>query len=123
MIKIGKQNYGYHPANNSSYEEKEIKSFISTDFDGYNFIDYFNNEIHFEMSVQDKFYLNKLREIIVYQLQHNENKPYIKLKYEWMKDKFNVKINAIKSDNRISVGGITIGSEKNTKFYKKLKPI
>ncbi len=123
IITLGKKYYGYHPANNSIYEDKELKSFTSMDFDGYTFIDYFNSGTIWEMSAKDKFYIKKLRKLIVIQLQLNENKPYIKQKYEWMKDKFNERVKEIKTDKRIEIAGFKMGSDKSSKFYRELKPI
>lgn len=123
IIQIGKENYGYHPANNSSHEEKEIKSFISIDFDGVYFIDYFNLEIYSEMSQKDKNYVNKLRSLIEVQLQKNDKNLHIKQKYEWMKDKFNESVKLILTDKRVVVESMIYGSDKSSKFYKKLKPL
>lgn len=123
IIKIGIENFGYHPANDSDYEKSEINSLIALDFDGFYYINYFSIESFWELSNNEKMYANKLRELIESCLCKFDQITYLKQKYEWMKDKFNEQTYAIKSDNRIEVGGIKIGSDKVSKFYKKLKPI
>lgn len=40
-----------------------------------------------------------------------------------MKNKFNEVIEHLKIDNRIEVGDIKIGSDKNSEFFKRLKTI
>jgi hypothetical protein len=123
ILDIGIENFGYHPANDPKQEESEINSIISVDFDGLHFINYFNFETVWEMSEKEKLYLHKLNKLIVNQLIVNDNNQYVKKKYEWMRDKFNIKINKLKADNRIVVGGFNIGSDKRSKFYKTIKNI
>jgi hypothetical protein len=123
IISIGIDNYGFHPAYDKEFEKSEINSLIKLDFDGFYYVDYFNFETKWEMSTQEKTYVNKLHELINEWLNSNKKNLYLTQKYQWMKNKFNEVVERLKIDNRIEVGGIKIGSEKKSGFYKKLKAI
>jgi len=123
IIDIGVENYGYHPSNDPEYEESEINSLIKLDFDGFHYVDYFVVESFFDLSTKDRIYINMLRKLIVIQLDKFKYDDYNRKKYEWMKDKFNIRIKEIKTDKRIVIACFKIGSDKSSKFYKKLNPI
>lgn len=123
IIKIGVENYGYHPANTPSYEESEIKSFITKDFDGFYFVDYFNVETICEISEPEKQYVKDLRCLIEEGLKKHKDQPRIILKYEWMKSKYNNLIINLKEDNRVKAAGFIYGSNKTASFYQGLTQI
>jgi len=123
IIDIGVKNYGYHPSNDPEYEESEINSLIKLDFDGFYYVDYFSSKSYLSLPIEDKNYINILRKLIDHQLDTFKTDDYKWQKYEWMKDKFNERIAAIKSHIKIEAGGLILESNKNTKFYKKIKPI
>lgn len=123
IIKIGVENYGYHPANTPSYEESEIKSFITKDFDGFYFVDYFNVETICEISEPEKQYVKDLRCLIEEGLKKHKDQPRIIQKYEWMKSKYNNLIVNLKEDNRIKAAGFIYGSNKTASFYQGLTQI
>ena len=123
IIDIGVENYGYHPSDDPQHEESEINSLIKLDFDGFYYVDYFSAKSYLSLSTEEKSYINILRKLINHQLDTFKADDYKRQKYEWMKDKFNKTITDIKSQIKIEVGGLTLESNKNTMFYKKIKPI
>lgn len=123
IIDLGIENYGYHPANDADYESADINSFLSIDFDGFYYIDYFKTEMFFELSMKDNIYLNKLYSFIANQLNLNVSKPYVKQKYEWMKSKYNDQVQKVLFDNRVTNEGFELGSSKKSKIYKNIKPL
>ena len=123
IMVTGVENYGFHPALDQKYEKSEIDSLLKLDFDGFYYVDYFNFKTIMEMSIKDKTYVNKLRELIIERLNSNKNNLYVTQKYQWMKNKFNEVVKILKMDNRIELCGFKIGSDKNSKFYKRLKAI
>jgi hypothetical protein len=123
IIDLGIENYGYHPANDADYESTEINSFLSIDFDGFYYIDYFKTESFFQLSMKDNIYLNKLCNFIANQLILNVSIPHVKQKYEWMKSKYNDQVQNVIFDNRITNEGFELGSNKKSKIYKNIKPL
>jgi len=123
IIEIGVEYHGYHPADDPSYEKSEINSFITKDFDGFYFVDYFNVETIWEISDVDKQYVKDLRSLIIEGLKKHKDQPDIIQKYEWMRSKYNNLVINLKEDNRVEVAGFTLGSNKTDLFYQGLTQI
>jgi len=96
IISIGKKYHAKHHC--SGTEERFIKGLIEKDFDGMYYIDYFR-------SIQSEFdephynyilYLHELSKIIDKGLQSAN--PAIRIKYLWMKEKYNSVVKDIKSN-------------------------
>jgi hypothetical protein len=95
MIEIGKT---YHAKHHDSYREKEfIKQLISLDADGMYYVDYFDVMGELDDPEYDyPYYLSKLRELIKKGLDNSN--PNIKVKYQWMAQKYNRIIANIKKN-------------------------
>jgi hypothetical protein len=124
IIKIGIENYGFHPSQDQSMEESEIKSLLAKDIDGFYYINYFSVDTFWELSKSEKQYIKELRKLIVENLSSNLSNIKARAKFEWMKTKFNEKVPLIKTPKRLDTGTLGIwGSEKESKFYKNLNVI
>lgn len=94
----------------SSFKKNFVDSYLVEDFDDKLFIDYFTNPINFADSIDIYInYLNKLREVISNGLSKARSAD-IKVKYGWMKQKFNRTLNEL-SD--ISLEDRTISQEQH----------
>lgn len=95
IINIGIDSRAMH--HNKKQESEHIKSRLGKDPDGMYYLDYFiaiHNELEDPVSDYSK-YLHKLSEIIRKGLL--EKDPAVKIKYQWMKEKYNKAVERMKN--------------------------
>lgn len=86
-------------------KEKKIKedlifSYLNKDSDDKYYIDYFPTDIgSYKYMTNVEIYLSNLRQIIIYGLRNQ--KPDLKVKYGWMKNKYNRMLTELKKENKI----------------------
>lgn len=86
-------------------KEKKIKedlifSYLNQDSDDKYYIDYFPTDIgSYKYMTNIEIYLSNLRQIIIYGLRNQ--KPDLKVKYGWMKNKYNRMLIELKKENKI----------------------
>lgn len=124
ILNFGIEHYGYHPANDKEYESAEINSCISIDnSDNTLFINYFKFDTICELNKKDRKIILNLRNLIAENIKKNENDYAIRIKYEWMRNKYNLLVNELIIPNQhYDVLG-SYGSNKKSQFYKNLKLI
>lgn len=100
--------------------ENYVFNYISKDNDGEFYIDYFQKGVDtfWDVKNRDKRFILHLKKTIEDGLL-NENMS-VKLKYLWMKEKFNHMVIELKQNTQNTIGGFTIGTNKTNSFYKNL---
>lgn len=99
IIKIGKQS---QPTlfDDLNTNEELILGYLSQDTDDKFYIDYFPKDIgNYKYITDIQSYLDNLRHIIINGLKFT--KPDLKVKYGWMKNKYNNMLLILKSENKI----------------------
>lgn len=115
IIAIGMEHHGFW--HDSEDEEKSIKSLIEKDSDGAFYVNYFGvSPEDFDDGWDDLIiYLNLLRELIGDSIR-KETSAGIKLKYLWMREKFNFMISALHKDNYQTWMGFGIPEDDKASF-------
>lgn len=92
---------------------------LSQDSDEKFYIDYFPKDIgYYKYKTNIQAYLKNLRNIIINGLK--SNKPDLKIKYGWMKNKYNIMISILKSEDKIK----EISQEKGLfEYINKITPL
>lgn len=101
-------------------QKKVLLSYLDEDEDGKYFIDYFK-KCHYKMPLEDlNTYIDSLRSIIVD--GRRKQKPDLKVKYGWMKSKFNKMVDVFTEEKFVSFFGASNGQAEILKL-KTLKKI
>jgi len=100
LIEMGKERQKEFFEISMSNKEKLIYTYLSQDSDDKFFIDYFPKDIwSYKYITNIQVYLSNLRQIIIYGLRNE--KPDLKSKFGWMKNKYNRMLGELKSEGKI----------------------
>jgi hypothetical protein len=120
IIEISKINL---PAYFNEDMKEYVFNYITKDIDGEYYIDYFKKGVDtfWQIKNHDQVFVNNLKTTIINGLLVGDIS--VRLKYLWMKEKFNKLVKDLKENKQSTIAGITIGSSKNGYFYKCLEYI
>jgi hypothetical protein len=119
IIKIGIKNNGFD--NGASEVQKAILNLLSKDTDDMYYIDYFlkaQGELD-DPALDMPRYIDELRDIIEKGIKNGKKAPDIKVKYGWMKNKFNTMVKVFTKPEFISA----LTDEELKSYYESLKQI
>ncbi len=119
IIDIGKK---YHAIHHGEIDEKNaIMQILNKDTDDMFYIDYFSkaqgelNDPDYDMPT----YINKLKEIIEIGIKAGKKAPDVKVKYNWMKNKFNTMVKVYTTSEFLS----SLDDQDLKHYYTELKQI
>jgi len=119
IIDIGKKHHAFH--HGEIDEKKAILKILNKDTDDMFYIDYFSkaqselDDPEYDMPT----YIDKLKEIIEAGIKAGKKSPDIKVKYNWMKNKFNTMVKAYTDTNFISA----LNDQDLKDYYNELEQI
>ena len=113
----------YLPAFFNEDMKEYVFNYISKDIDEEYYIDYFKKGVDtfWQIKNHDKEFVNNLKTTIINGLLVGDIS--VRLKYLWMKEKFNNLVKDLKEYKQSTIAGITIGSDKKDYFYENLEYI
>ena len=113
----------YLPAYFNEDMKEYVFNYITKDIDGEYYIDYFKKGVDtfWQIKNHDQVFVNNLKTTIINGLLVGDIS--LRLKYLWMKEKFNKLVKDLKENKQSTIAGITIGSNKKDNFYKNLEYI
>lgn len=120
IIEISKN---YLPAFFNEDMREYVFNYISKDIDEEYYIDYFKKGVDtfWQIKDHDKEFVNNLKTMIINGLLVGNIS--VRLKYLWMKEKFNNLVKELKENKQSAIEGITIGNNKTEYFYINLEYI